>query len=71
MVRAFQVSILTVSNSFKPSQTEFVIKTVEFLGQVEGIQFQSLQLALLTKMGSSHEGIWTPGLVPRVCHAFR
>ena len=43
----------------------------EFVGQVAGTKFWSLRLNVLMKMGSSHEGSWSPGLVagtsPFVC----
>jgi len=43
----------------------------EFVGLVAGTKFWSLRLHFLTKMGSAHEGNWSPGLVagasPLVC----
>ena len=43
----------------------------EFVGLVAGTKFWSLWLHFLTKMGSSHKGTWSPGLVagtsPLVC----
>ena len=35
----------------------------EFVGPVAGTKFWSLRLHFFTKMGSAHEGNWSPGLV--------
>ena len=35
----------------------------EFVGQVAETTFWSLRLDFLTKIGRSHEGTWSPGLI--------
>ena len=53
-----------------PATSPFNSNQFEFVGRVAGTKMWFLRLEFLTKMGRSHEGTWTPGLVPSCVPTF-